>query len=488
MLIRLRLEDERGVALVVALLVSFVVLLLGTAVVSLSLHNLDASGYDRRRLLSIGAAEAGLDSYYETIERTPPSSLPCTLSGTVSSGPSTASYEASIEVYNAAGTEIACPPSGTNAAAALITSTGRAGSTLARTMQSYVRMSPIYGGWDAAIFANTPTTIGQRMTINSASGSDGNIYVNGDLTLNNNITISGSLYVSPAGAAMGALSLSNQASIQSDVWANGNVTMSTGATVAGDVTSSTGNISVSNPATIQGDATAAGTVGTASQISGLITPSYAQGPPPSQALPQIGWTATEQQEWTNAGYVIVPFVGTSLVPCTSAMAFIASVSSGATPAGNYVVRVISTSGTPCKITYDQNSPTTNVRGNLAIITDGAIEMKNKVVWQAVGGDRKLFLVSAYRSGLSCSTGSYNVTTSNNTDFLNTAGVDLLDVFFYSPCTVSLANQNAFRGQVFAQTVSITNQVNMTFVSTIVPGVSQVVGFRQDPAYVREVRS
>src|SRR6266511_853548 len=112
MLIRLRLEDERGVALVVALLVSFVVLLLGTAVVSLSLHNLDASGYDRRRLLSIGAAEAGLDSYYETIERTPAASLPCTLSGTVSSGPSTASYEASIKVYNAAGAEIACPPSG----------------------------------------------------------------------------------------------------------------------------------------------------------------------------------------------------------------------------------------------------------------------------------------------------------------------------------------------------------------------------------------
>jgi Tfp pilus assembly protein PilX len=487
MLIRLRLEDERGVALVVALLVSFVVLLLGTAVVSLSLHNLDASGYDRRRLLSIGAAEAGLDTYYETIERTPPASLPCTLSGAVSSGPSTATYEASIEVYNATGTEIACPPSGTNARAAMITSTGRAGSTLARTMQSYVRMSPIYGGWSAAIFANTPTTIGQRMTINSASGTEGDIFVNGDLTLSNNISISGSLYVSPAGAATGALTLSNQASIQSKVWANGNVTMSGGATVAGDVTSSTGNISVSNPATIQGDATAAGTVGSASQISGLITPGYAQGPPPGQALPQIGWTATEQQEWTNAGYTIVPFTGISSVPCTAAKAFIATVSSNPLDTGNYVVRVTSLSGTPCEIKYGNNS-STNVRGNLAIITDGKITMENKVAWQAVGGDRKLFLISAYRSGLSCSTGTYDVTTSNNTDFLNTAGVDLLDVFFYSPCTVSLANQNAFRGQVFAQTVSVTNQVNMTFVPTVVPGATQIVGFRQDPAYVREVRS
>ena len=486
MLIRLRLGDERGVALVVALLVSFVVLLLGTAVVSLSLHNLDASGYDRRRLLSIGAAEAGLDSYYETIERTPPASLPCTLSGTVSSGPNTATYEASIKVYNGAGAEIACPPSGTNAAGALITSTGQAGTNAPRTMQSYVRMTPIYGGWEAAIFANTPTTIGQRMTVTSASGSGGDVYVNGDLTLNNAITVGGSLIVSPAGAATGALTMSNQVNIQSDVWANGNVIMSNGATVGGDVISSAGNISVSNPAKILGDATAAGTVGSASQISGLVTPGYAQDPPPGQALPQITFSAAEQQEWTNAGYVTVPFTGIGTLPCTLAKTFIANVASGLEPANNYVVRIIST-GTPCKLTFANNT-TTTVRGNLAIITDGAIEMQQKNVWQAVGGDRKLFFISLYRSGLDCSTGNYNVTTSNNTDFLNSAGTDLLDVFFYSPCTVSLANQNAFRGQVFGQTVSITNQVNMTFVPTVVPGVTQIVGFRQDPAYVREVRS
>jgi Tfp pilus assembly protein PilX/cytoskeletal protein CcmA (bactofilin family) len=488
MSIRSRLQDERGVAMVVALLVSFVVLILGVAVVSLSLHNLEASGYDRRRLLSIGAAEAGLDSYYETIERTPPTSLPCTLSGTVSSGPNTATYEASIKVYNAAGAEIACPPSGTSAVGALITSTGQAGTNAPRTMQSYVRLTPIYGGWEAAIFANTPTTIGQRMTLNSASGTDGDIYVNGDLTLNNHMTISGSLYVAPAGVSTGSLSLSNQVNVQADVWANGTVTMSNGATVAGDVTSSTGNISVSNPATIQGNATAAGTVGSSSQISGLITPGYTQDPPPGQTLPQITFSAAEQAEWTNAGYVTVPFVGIGNTPCTLAKTFIANVASGIEPAQNYVVRIISSSGTPCKLSIGGSNTTTNVVGNLAIITDGAIELAQKNVWKAVGGDRKLFFISRYRTGLSCAAGDYNVTTSNNTDFLNTAGADLLDVFFYSPCTVSLANQNAFRGQVFGQTVNITNQINMTFVPTVVPGVTQIVGYRQDPAYVREVRS
>jgi len=277
--------------------------------------------------------------------------------------------------------------------------------------------------------------------------------------------------------------MSNQVTVQSNVWANGNVTMNTGATVAGDVTSSTGNISVGNPATIQGDATAAGTVGSASQISGLITPGYAQGPPPGQTLPQIRFSASEQQEWTNKKFEIKNYSD-----CSTAYSFIKSfgtVTNNIYGTKDYIVRI----NAVCDLAF-QNNDTMQLPGSLAIITDGDIRMLNKVVWQAVGGDRKLFLISVYRDGLNCSTPipNYNVTTSNNTDFLNTAGTDLLDVFFYSPCTVSLANQNAFRGQVFGQTVNITNQVNMTFVQTVVPGVTQVVGFRQDPAYVREVRS
>src|SRR6266508_4301402 len=106
----------------------------------------------------------------------------------------------------------------------------------------------------------------------------------------------------------------------------------------------------------------------------------------------------------------------------------------------------------------------------------------------MAGDQKVIIICLHPPRTVCSTTSYDVQTTNNTDFLNTAGTDLLDVFLYSPCTVSLSNQNAFRGQVFGQTVNISNQVNMTFVPTIVPGVSQIVGFRQDPAYVREVQS
>ena len=65
------LKREDGVAMIVALMVSFVVLMLSTIVVAQSLHSLDASGYDRQRLLSVNAAEAGTNAWYHHLQTTP---------------------------------------------------------------------------------------------------------------------------------------------------------------------------------------------------------------------------------------------------------------------------------------------------------------------------------------------------------------------------------------------------------------------------------
>ena len=59
MLIRLR-RDERGIALISALLISMVLVSLAVAVVSLSIHNSEQSANDRKRLQAINTAEAGL--------------------------------------------------------------------------------------------------------------------------------------------------------------------------------------------------------------------------------------------------------------------------------------------------------------------------------------------------------------------------------------------------------------------------------------------
>ena len=74
MLKRLR-DEERGVAMIMALAVAFVVLLLTTVVVAQSIHSLDSSGYDRERLLSINAAEAGTNHWYAYLQVTPAANM-----------------------------------------------------------------------------------------------------------------------------------------------------------------------------------------------------------------------------------------------------------------------------------------------------------------------------------------------------------------------------------------------------------------------------
>ena len=74
MLTRLR-DDERGVAMIIAVSVAFVVLLLATVVVAQSIHSIDSSGYDRERLLSVNAAEAGTNQWYAYLQTTPSLSM-----------------------------------------------------------------------------------------------------------------------------------------------------------------------------------------------------------------------------------------------------------------------------------------------------------------------------------------------------------------------------------------------------------------------------
>src|SRR5687768_14669450 len=89
------LRREDGVAMVVALMVAFVVLMLSAIVVAQSIHSLDSSGYDRQRLLSVNAAEAGTNHWYQYLQTTPIVGLDCsTKIEDIDTGPSIATFEA----------------------------------------------------------------------------------------------------------------------------------------------------------------------------------------------------------------------------------------------------------------------------------------------------------------------------------------------------------------------------------------------------------
>jgi hypothetical protein len=286
--------------------------------------------------------------------------------------------------------------------------------------------------------------------------------------------------------------MTNSVHVLGDVWTTGSVTMSTGATVDGNVASSQGSISVTNPAFVGGNAYAAGTIGDTSRINGLSSPGTTLDDPPTTTLPQITFNATEQAAWQTlkdgSQYEIKNYLD-----CITAKSFIMNipVTNNIYGTKDYVVRI----NAICPLAFNNNE-TVNLPGSLAIITNGSISMSQKVVFEAknpnatklaaTGADAQLFLIDVYRTGLVCGGGLFDVTTSNNTDFLNVSQSPILSVSMYSPCSVNLSNQNNFNGQVLSNTLNVQNQITMNYQPVLVPGISQVTGFKQDVQFKREI--
>jgi len=90
--IRLR-RDERGMALISAMLVMMVVTVLGIGAIAMSNHSLNATQVNRKQVQSIGAAEAGIDLAMNGLQSAAP---PCSMSGTLTSGPTTSTYSVAI--------------------------------------------------------------------------------------------------------------------------------------------------------------------------------------------------------------------------------------------------------------------------------------------------------------------------------------------------------------------------------------------------------
>lgn len=501
-------KDERGVAMVVALLVSFVVLLLSVFVVQLAIHDVNQSSYDRRRLLSVNAAEAGVNDYYAYLggflhsgaslaqELT---TIQCSLDATVATGPNEANYHATIEFLNSAGSSIGCgdagvpPAAGVVPTAVRITSTGQAPTGLPRVMESYAQLVPVYGGTTAAVLSNASTLLSQKVTLNGYDGSDADVYINGNLTISNNETFSGNLYVE------GIVAITNSTSVDGNLWALNSVSMTPGSSVVnGDVYSTTGSITIANPAVIYGNAKARTTISgcisgpcsAAGQVRGVSYPNTTGiGNPPSQPFPPFTYDAAMLTKWQNAGYQLAS--GAAFTSCATAKTWITNnMPQNPVPGTNYnyIVRVEPPAGSRCNMTFD-NGDHVYLPGNLAILTDCGIAMSNHPIFESVNGDHSLFLVSTGTSS-SCSglSSGKAITTSNQVDFLNLASPNRLDVFVYSVGTVTLANLNAINGQIYGAPVTASNQTTINYVPVYVPGLTTVSGFRQNVQYIREVPS
>lgn len=472
------LRREDGVAMIVALMVAFVVLMLSGIVVAQSIHSLDSSGYDRQRLLSVNAAEAGTNHWYQYLQTTAILGLDCgTKVEDIDTGPSVATFEASATFYAADGaTVMDCSTFSdtTYPSYALISSIGTVADQTPRTIETLMRLTPNYGGFGAAILANGPTSFGNNFDIYGSSGNDGDVYVlNGDLTISTGIpSIQGNIYV-PYGGAQ----LDTNLTIWGNLWARDDIVIENPSTVKGSVLSELGSISGSPGGLIEGAAAALGDIDQSGglTINGTVS-SFTEVPvTPTQDFPEIGYVAAN---WIGAGYTIIdntlydPEPGAN--DCAEAYSWITTewAASGFT---NVAVRIAPASA--CAFTPPNNA-TISVTGNLAVISNGGFTFAQRSNWNGTGGVTKLLHFISTWPGGTCA--GKDISVGNNANFNSQT-----NVFFYTPCTATMANSNSFAGQVMATNVSIENNFEMTYKPVLVPGITGITGFKQDIAYIHE---
>jgi len=455
-------QQENGIAMITVMLTSMVVIGLSLTAVQLSQHGLSSTATDRKRIQAVDAAEAGLDITLAALQANPYPTLPCTVAGTLSDVPTTASYSVAITYYPTfppSGAPLTCA-SGVSAqpAAAELASTGDTQSAVGgkRQMDALVKLSPVAGsssGFNRAIFSDQGPVLNNTLTINGYSGQDGDIYSNGNVTCNNAATVHGSVYT------QGTAFLNNGCNITVDLYAKGNLTTNNASSIGHDAISSQGNISLGNTSTVSHDATAKGT-NTGGTVTGQRRSNQTGIPdPPTASLPTLNWNAAA---WTSAGYTLVD-EGTN---CTQAHNDIATMN---TATVNTVYRITGS----CQVTWTNNETVTVAR-DLAVVADGgflwnnSFKLKSSVaglkhkVWWIVPSD-----AVTVSSPCQSSDGGVHDMLANNA---NSSTSDIT-VFFYTPCNISMNNAISGGGQIYGGRVKINNAFTLNYVPADIPGAA-----------------
>jgi len=472
-----RAHDETGMALISAILVTMVVTLLAIGAIETANHSLNSTVVDRKQVQSIGGAEAGIDLATNSLQSAAP---PCTLSGTLPSGPTTSSYSVAITYYgttDGSGSALSCSAVQAGTAvplSALLTSTGdtSAAGFGSRVMHALVHMTAVPSpAFDKAIFAQGTLTFNNKSTINGDGKNNADVYTNTSFTCTNNENFYGSLY------SQGDITGSNTCTTSGDWWAAGTISATGNGVLggsayaggcvtpaAGTCTASTangaGNISFSSNYSVAKNAIAKGTIsptpcGAGKVIQGTCSTSANHGAPPYYSFPVVDYNALA---WSQAGYTVHDFTGSSCPAFTPAT--LAAYTSPAVVLTN------------CNVDWGKNTWTFNT--DMAVFATGGFGSTNQVTFQSGSATSHNFymIVPSHlfgtQSATTCSSNSGNITFTNKTTIDSTTTP--LVSFIYTPCNVTINNNQSEVGQVYSGgNVSITNQFTMNYKSLSVPG-------------------
>jgi hypothetical protein len=496
-------RDESGIAMITAVLISSIVLALGLVSVQLSFHNLDQSALDRKRVVSVDAAEAGLDDTIRQIQSSAVAALLCRVSGTLNGS----SYQVTIDYYRNypptrldIDSPLRCLPLSVDPAGARITATGDTPSRQfgRRKLQSQVRLTPILGGANQAIFSQGSINLRNNLTLTGQNGNDADVYTNGDFYCDNSPTVSGSVL-----APRGHIVINGSCQVKNNAWAGGDPGLArvcpgsanspldvqasggevcdySNSAVGHDVISSKSYVllikagsDVNNNATA-GTRVCQNTSLCRGRVARTVTQGLIQNPP--AGLPLLPPFIYDASLWTGQ---TPPYVITELA-CNRAAAAIASLAPRISrPTVFHVTGCTQTSAATAGIAFTNN---VSFNQDAAIVVDGSISFLNHVDLSATSGTHSLRIIVPSLDRTHC-TDTYppNITARNLVAF------DNLPVFVYSPCTVTWENHGAnAAGQVFGGTVNISNNFSMQYMPIFVPGFGQITGHKVDIAYKREI--
>jgi cytoskeletal protein CcmA (bactofilin family) len=409
--------------IVLSIMVCFVVFSLGTVWVGISLHQLNSSGREKQRETARNAAEAGLNAAMSRLTADP--------FWTGVTGQQLPGAEFEVEV---------------NADAALynpedpnryIIAKGYAPSKaspnrVAKRLEQQIQLIPT-NAFSHALFSSPGGISG----VNKPTVT-GDVYSATDLTMSNNATVSGDV------TSMGSVTTSNNTSIAGDVRAVGDVTLNNShSTVLGNVYSG-GDVAMTGR--VKGSVQAAGSITNNGTIDGSAAAYSPPEPPSAQTLPTFTWdpdlypAGTVQPDYATPDafhtYWVANkgnFSGVHRVHCPLI---------GTCPA----VEFGNTPGSPGQWTLS---------GDTTIVADGPVLISRDIT---ATSPVTLTVVSLATSGDAIKM-TTQVTIPDNVKV----------VFFAPDALVRFVNLKHFSGTVYANSIQLDQQFQLTYVPITVPG-------------------
>jgi len=361
------LSDDRGIALITALIVTFVATTIASAGFTLATHNLDQSGGDRRQTDAIHAAEAGVDSYLQYLSTAPITGTACSRpNGTLTASPP-ATYTVSATFYTStdAATPMTCSggvlAGGAAPGAILVHAVGTAGGK-SRTMEAWYGLNTgqtVIPAFTGAVYSYNNATFSGGAAQFSSITHQGDLYAeNGDINLSGSSLIDGAIETHN-----GKITMSGSAQALGNVTSSDTLTTSGGVIIWGNGRSSTADNK--NGAVIKGTeyyCTTKQGVG----LGGTVKDCNSSLPVDRGAFPYFSWSnfQTNMGSLTEGSYTIHSYNTGTASDCTNAYNYIVG-----GPTGNNAVYI----GTNCSLNFS-GGVAIPVNGNLAIVSVGSLNL------------------------------------------------------------------------------------------------------------------